>query len=405
MSKINGIYNNSNGGSFLHRLLRPYINGDELTDEYYAIVLNEPNATGLPDKPGIQGSQNNNYVSVKARAIYPVKGNNTKTPHDFIDDPCLTFNENQRKMLVGLHTEFIGVVSDQTINQNDIVRVKFSSWVVDGQKRLFIDQGELVEKASVTNNQLSLFAAGVSTLTECLDGSLKEAFLSGSPVALSDSIPVSFPDVSTFITTADFEDDGGPVIQRAKALGYEIFDEAWRMWLFGIRSGNRSANSFDDMLGVAYIDDDKKWHLHYYPGTTDPGSYWLLNPSSRFGVSILKEGQYLDSWKIGLHGGRYKALTQAKPVTWYLDNTKDEKLDLDPTKLSTAIVGLNIHASTQRVGQVSTKVGKWSAGCQVHASEAGFKQMMQLAQLQVDKIGRTTFSYTLMNQWKGVPSV
>ena len=191
-----------------------------------------------------------------------------------------------------------------------------------------------------------------------------------------------------------------PVIEQARKLGHAVWGDPWRLWLFGVRSPNRDANAFDDMLGCAYVDDEGLWKVHYWPGTTDPGTYWLENPSNPKGTAILKTGQYLDTWKIDLHAGKYQALCQrAGEVSVYRDATGDDKLDLDLHTVTTGYFGINLHAATQRPDGVSTRVDKWSAGCQVHASENGFTEMMALAHKQVTMTGRETFSYTLMDQW------
>jgi len=190
------------------------------------------------------------------------------------------------------------------------------------------------------------------------------------------------------------------VIQHAESLGHTVWDEPWRLWLFGIRSPNRMANSFDDTLGCVYVDGNNLWRVHRWPGTTDPGTYWLENPMNSAGCAILVAKQYLDTWKIDLHGGKYEALCQRTgEVSVYRDSSNDNKLDLDPSSIATGYFGINIHAATQNTGASSTQVNKWSAGCQVHASEAGFAEMMKLARQQAQKIGRDTFSYTLMDRW------
>jgi hypothetical protein len=172
------------------------------------------------------------------------------------------------------------------------------------------------------------------------------------------------------------------------------------MWLFGIRSSGRDANSFDDMIGCCYVDEDGLWNAHYWPATTDPGGYYLEHPMNSAGCAILVAGQYLDTWKLDLHGGKYEALCQrAGEVSVYRDASRDDKLDLDPTTITTGYFGINLHAATRNEGGQSTQVNKWSAGCQVHATQKGFARMMELAHLQVEKTGRKTFSYTLLDNW------
>lgn len=191
-----------------------------------------------------------------------------------------------------------------------------------------------------------------------------------------------------------------PVMKKAQELGHQVWDTPYRLWLFGIRSPSREANAFDDTLGCAWFDESGTCNVEYWPGTTDPGTYWLENPSKSSGTAILVEGQYLDVWKIDKHGGKYTALCQRNgEVRVYRDANRDNHLDMDPATIVRGLYGINLHAATQRVGGESTQVNKWSAGCQVHATQVGFSRMMELAHLQVEKTGRATFSYTLLDEW------
>ena len=191
-----------------------------------------------------------------------------------------------------------------------------------------------------------------------------------------------------------------PVMKKAQELGHEVWDTPYRLWLFGIRAPSRTANAFDDTLGCAWFDEDGRCHVEYWPGTTDPGTYWLENPSRSAGTAILVEGQYLNVWKIDKHGGKYLALCQRNgEVRVYRDSNRDNNLDMDPETIAQGYFGINLHAATQRVGGESTQVEKWSAGCQVHATQVGFARMMELARMQVEKTALETFSYTLLDEW------
>lgn len=191
-----------------------------------------------------------------------------------------------------------------------------------------------------------------------------------------------------------------PVMAHAQELGLEVWETPYRLWLFGIRSENRDANSFDDTLGCAWCDENGLFRVEYWPGTTDPGTYWLVNPMTDSGCAILVAGQYLDTYKIDLHAGKYEALCQrAAKVKVYRDNTGDDKHDLDPSTIVEGWYGINLHAATQVQGGESTRVDKWSGGCQVHATQKGFARMMELAEMQIEKTGRKTFSYTLLDDW------
>lgn len=188
-----------------------------------------------------------------------------------------------------------------------------------------------------------------------------------------------------------------PILQKAKDLGYEIWNEPYRLWLFGIRSKEPESNSFDDTLGCYYFTEEGGWVSYFWPGTTDPGKYWLENPSYVVGTAILVEGQYLDTWKLDLHQGKYEALCQrAGKVKVYRDGDKDDILDRDPETIAEGYFGINIHRSS--LNGESYTVDKWSAGCQVFKRLADFEKMLKLAHMQVDKTGRGTFSYTLLEE-------
>ena len=94
--------------------------------------------------------------------------------------------------------------------------------------------------------------------------------------------------------------------------------------------------------------------------------------------NVLKPGQYRGSHKLRLHAGKYLALGQKKDVTVYRDNNRDGNYDLDESKTDTGLFGINIHRATGRAGGKSTRVDKWSAGCQVIARNSDFKEFMDI---------------------------
>lgn len=191
-----------------------------------------------------------------------------------------------------------------------------------------------------------------------------------------------------------------PVMKQAQELGYEVWTTPYRLWLFGIRSPGRTANAFDDTMGCAWFDDEGQCTVEYWPATTDPGTYWLENPSKSAGTAILVEGQYLNVYKIDKHGGKYDALCQRNgEVRVYRDSDRDNNLEMDPSTIAQGWFGINLHAATRRESGESTQVEKWSAGCQVHATQVGFARMMELARMQVEKTALETFSYTLLDEW------
>tara|TARA_Y100000593_G_scaffold83291_1_gene156851 strand:+ start:99 stop:686 length:588 start_codon:yes stop_codon:yes gene_type:complete len=188
-----------------------------------------------------------------------------------------------------------------------------------------------------------------------------------------------------------------PILEKIKSLGYAVFINGdYNLNLFGIRSTNRNSNSFDDLLGCAYKLDGQ-WKVEYWQATTDPGLYWLNNPTRVSGTAILVPGQYRGVYKIDLHAGKYKALCQRNgKVRVYRDRNKDSVLDMDSDTIASGFFGINIHRSS--LSGESEHVERWSAGCQVHKTLVGFNRMMELARKQVSTNMGSTFTYTLLTE-------
>ena len=168
--------------------------------------------------------------------------------------------------------------------------------------------------------------------------------------------------------------------------------------IIGIRNTEtkgKVTNAFDDTITISYKNEEGEWQYHEFNCTTDPGTHWVENVMNDKGVAILKPGQYRGSHKIRLHGGKYLALGQKKPLTVYRDNNRDDNYDLDESKTDTGVFGINIHRATGRAGKTSTQVNKWSAGCQVIASNDEWHEFLDICQVAREVHGNS-FSYTLL---------
>ena len=128
------------------------------------------------------------------------------------------------------------------------------------------------------------------------------------------------------------------ILKAYKKNKYKYFlDKKFDCNLFGVRSSNRKAGEFDDIVGVFYKDYNDRDKVFCFKATTDPGIHWLSNPLSKDGTLIMLKGQYRGAYKIGIHGrtwasGGYEALEQAKPMRYVRDNNKDDTLDLSVSK-------------------------------------------------------------------------
>ena len=181
-------------------------------------------------------------------------------------------------------------------------------------------------------------------------------------------------------------------MKALKDKGYVIYDQPFQLNIVGVRNAESQPNKFDDQLYVFYKDENWNWVLKEYPITTDTGTYWLLNPMSSLGTAMLKEGQYIDAYKQGLHKGQYTALVQDKPVTTYRDYDRNAVFDLGQRE-TTGNYKINIH----KAGADSQNVDKWSAGCQVFQKSADFQEFMQLTDKHKANFGNK-YTYTLLDE-------
>tara|TARA_R110002020_G_scaffold33491_1_gene101917 strand:- start:10387 stop:10998 length:612 start_codon:yes stop_codon:yes gene_type:complete len=183
-------------------------------------------------------------------------------------------------------------------------------------------------------------------------------------------------------------------------LGYKYFDgHNYDVNIVGVRNSDTNGevtNKFDDIITISFKDENGEWQYHEYECTTDPGDDWMENPwVKEKGCAVLKPGQYRGSHKLRLHGGKYLALGQKKPVTVYRDNNRNDKYEFDESSCDTGVFGINIHRATKYAGKTSTNVDKWSAGCQVIASNDDWHEFLDICQTAREVWGNS-FSYTLL---------
>ena len=187
--------------------------------------------------------------------------------------------------------------------------------------------------------------------------------------------------------------------ETMKQKDYKYFlNGNFNLNIIGIRNsstGSKVTNRFDDKITLSYKDNGI-WKFHMFDCTTDPGTHWVENIMRKDGVAVLKPGQYRHSHKIRKHQGRYEALGQQKPVTVYRDNNRDQNYDLNNNNTQTGLFGINIHRATKYAGKKSTQIDKWSAGCQVIASNDDWKLFMKICRKARDT-WNNNFTYTLLD--------
>jgi len=187
--------------------------------------------------------------------------------------------------------------------------------------------------------------------------------------------------------------------ETMKQKDYKYFTTGdYNLNVIGIRNsstGFKVTNRFDDKMTLSYKENGI-WKFHMFDCTTDPGTHWVENIMRKEGVAVLKPGQYRHSHKIRKHQGRYEALGQQNPMTVYRDNNMDNNYDLDDNNTQTGLFGINIHRATKYAGKKSSQVDKWSAGCQVIASNDDWKLFMKICRKARDT-WNNNFTYTLLD--------
>lgn len=184
------------------------------------------------------------------------------------------------------------------------------------------------------------------------------------------------------------------IINILKHQGFSVYEKPYQLNIIGMRSLENKSNSFDDAMYVIFKNNNNQWESYKYTITTDPGTYWLEHPMQVDGTGILKQGQYVDAYQIGLHKGQYKALVQRKPVTVIRDYDRNAILDFYIGKESTGLFGINIHRSS--IHGITKTVGKWSAGCQVFEKNEDFIHFMSLCEKHRSLYGNR-FTYSLID--------
>ena len=191
------------------------------------------------------------------------------------------------------------------------------------------------------------------------------------------------------------------LLKILKSRKYVVYNQPYQLNIIGVRNTNTQPDKFDDYIYIIYKDDRFKWIGYRFEATTDPSTKYLENLYNSKGTAILPQGQYVDSWKLGYHRGKYKALVQNKSICVYRDYDRSKNLTFDVESKSCGLFGINIHrAKTGGAddGQGNTEfIGDYSAGCQVFANYYCYNDFIQLAEQHKSLYGNS-FTYTLIDK-------
>lgn len=182
------------------------------------------------------------------------------------------------------------------------------------------------------------------------------------------------------------------IMQVLEKKKYGFSKDYKKLNIVGIRSADMTPNIFNDFLFVFWAELENKFNFNVYNITTDPGLYYLYNPSNIDGTAILCPGRY-NAYKLDIHNHKYLALCQRRaPVRVWRDFNRNNRYDSG--KIYSGYFGINIH----RAGSESSlHVDKWSAGCQVFQTRKDFDEFIKLCFVHRDRY-ENEFVYNLITE-------
>lgn len=186
----------------------------------------------------------------------------------------------------------------------------------------------------------------------------------------------------------------GSLKETMAKLGYQWFEDLPN--IIGVRSELNAPDVFNDLLFIVYKQNGVE-KLFSATITTDPGTTYqvkLLNPK---GCAVMVPGQYLNAYKSGFHQGKsdHRALVQVGKVTVDRDEDMDGIAELDKKLIEAGYFGINIHGANKNAD--TTKIGPWSAGCQVHSRWSKKEEMMDIVD-SYKNVNNGLVSYTLIDE-------
>lgn len=183
----------------------------------------------------------------------------------------------------------------------------------------------------------------------------------------------------------------GACERRGHRLRPERRDRPYDLFVFGVRNAERVADRWDDVIGCHWVDLAGEQHVLVWPGTTDPGLPYLLDPANSRGTAVLAPGQHRSSHQLGLHKRTSPALVQAASLPVFRDVDRDRAIETVGAPIY-GWYGINIHGPWR---EGLTVVGKASAGCQVFQRGPDLGVLLGLVARQKAAGMGSVVSYTL----------
>ena len=166
-------------------------------------------------------------------------------------------------------------------------------------------------------------------------------------------------------------------------------------WILGVRSNEDTPDAFDDKF---YIFKGEEF-ITVTSGTTNPGVSILKGGFKRYNnvgaAVVVADHWYYGVWKKGKHLGRTTALLQlGAKIKVHRDGNLNDKSEAT-SNIVEGYFGINFHPNTYDFNATKTnsKIGGWSAGCQVVNNMAKYREILNLMPSGVK------ITYCLLNEF------
>lgn len=168
--------------------------------------------------------------------------------------------------------------------------------------------------------------------------------------------------------------------------------------IIAIRSNLNVPDIFNDILCIVYKKNGVET-LYTATITTEPGVAYQKKLLNKAGCWVMMPAQMIDAYTIGLHQGKadHRCLRSTGKIFGLRDG------DLNGTAGDSGVaswqegtgIGANIHGSNK--AGITSKIGPWSAGCQVHNDWKKKEEMMAIVDLY-KSVNGGKFTYTLIKE-------
>jgi hypothetical protein len=183
------------------------------------------------------------------------------------------------------------------------------------------------------------------------------------------------------------------LLEKVEAIGGKI-PNIGKYLVVGVQSLEDAFNQFDDKF---YVFDGPSF-IMWSTGTTNAGSTALMNfeKYGLDGAAVWKTNQFVqDCFLPGLHKGKMKALRQNKPIYFYRDSDKDQKIE-EQGKLYYDIIWANMHGVDYDPFSeiIKENINGWSFACQVWNRMSDYKNMINATWKRMKPV-----DYALLKEW------